>query len=482
MTRLGTASTKTRYEVHGSRRKVRPQKGSGRARLGDKKSPMLRGGGVAFGPKPRDFSSDLPKKVYDLAWRTALSYRFRKGELIIVDNAMEIESPSVRLMEDIFTYQRQLYGKGRSLFVTLEERPLLEQTLIEMDRGEATLTWEEVDVKNILEGSRIIIEREALHNILFTHEEDLTHKTVQPWHKSLFRSSTPAELESTIGWSEFRDLALADPTEKDTARVEAYESVAATRYTYAETLPQGFKRHELTTSAYKLLAEAREIQFAKKTGMPFQEYSRLVKGRDASEIAPLFPTIQALEYQISVKTDLVATLAETSYPKSEEAGIEVRQLEADKLEIQYEAALLAAQVHEHVAEAESLAGDEELAEDTLALASAERTNVDTVELQMLEAKVEVARQKNRVAGFKADYAKQKIAQAEFKEAAEVLEEKQNEIAAWSTQMAELEEAEAEEELLVEPKEEVLLEPKEEVKEAKTEILVEPKEEIKEAKR
>jgi large subunit ribosomal protein L4 len=219
---------------------------------------MLRGGGVAFGPKPRDFATELPKKVYDLAWRTALSYRFRKGELIIVDNAMEIESPSIRLLGDIFKYHEKLHGKGRSLMVTLEERPLLEQALVEMDRGEQTLTWEEVDVKNLLELSRVIIERDALHNILLSHEEDLTHKAITPWHKSLIRSSPPTELESTIGWEEFRELSLSDPKEKDSIRAGVYESVAGTRYAYAESLPQGPKRSELTVSAYNLLAEAKE--------------------------------------------------------------------------------------------------------------------------------------------------------------------------------------------------------------------------------
>ena len=78
-TRQGTANTKWRSEVHGSNRKIRPQKGTGSARLGDKKSPMLKGGGVAFGPKPRDFATGLNRRVYDLAWRIALSYRYRTG-------------------------------------------------------------------------------------------------------------------------------------------------------------------------------------------------------------------------------------------------------------------------------------------------------------------------------------------------------------------------------------------------------------------
>ena len=70
--RQGSANTKTRGEVRGSGAKIRPQKGTGRARLGDGQSPMLRGGGVAFGPKPRDFSTKLPRKVIQMGMRVAL--------------------------------------------------------------------------------------------------------------------------------------------------------------------------------------------------------------------------------------------------------------------------------------------------------------------------------------------------------------------------------------------------------------------------
>lgn len=426
MTRLGTASTKTRHEIRGSARKIRPQKGTGRARLGDKKSPMLRGGGVAFGPKPRDFSSELPKKVYDLAWRTALSYRFRKGELIIVDNAMEIESPSTRLLSDIFKHHEKLRGKGRSLMVTLEERPLLEQALVEMDRGEQTLTWEEVDVKNLLELSRVIIERDALHNILLSHEEDLTHKALQPWHKSLIRSSPPSELESVIGWEEFRNLSLADPNEKEALRAEAYEDTATRRYAEAESLPSGSKRTELTISAYNLLAEAKEIQFAEKTGQSFSDYL------NHSE-PERFPRIQTLNYQINIKDDVVNTAAETSRQKAEELMIEMRQLEVEKLEVQYEAALLAAQVHEHRVEALRLSGELEKAEELLEAASIERTHVDDVEVALLEAQLEVAKQKSVVANLNGNFAAKQKAQEDIRACDEALATKRAEIEAESAE-------------------------------------------------
>jgi large subunit ribosomal protein L4 len=396
MTRLGTASTKNRWEVRGSARKMRPQKGSGKARLGDVRSPTIRSGGVAHGPRPRDFSTELQKKVYDLAWRTALSYRFRKGELIIVDNAMEIESPSTRLLEHILKYQaKQRGGKGKSLLVTLEERPMLERALEELESGDTTLLWDEVDVKNLLEGSRVLIERAALNNILLSHQEDLTHKRIEPWHKGIIRSSPAEDLESVVGWPEFRGLMLTDPSEMSSARADAYESAASSRYAYAETLDEGPKRTELLISAYNLLAEAKQYQFSQVTGMPFADYKRNFVHR--SDSASHFPRIQALDYQITTKTALGGQAEETSRVAAEQHYVEVRELEVEKQDIVFEAAVLAAQVYEHLAEASSLAGEVDAAQLALARARVQRTNVDTHELEQLSARVELMKQKKSLA-------------------------------------------------------------------------------------
>lgn len=419
MTRLGTASTKNRYEVRGSAKKMRPQKGSGRARIGDVKSPVIRSGGVSHGPRPRDFSTGLQKKVYDLAWRTALSYRFRKGELIIVDNAMEIESPSTKLLEHILKYQaKQRGGKGKSLLVTLEERPMLEVALEELESGDTTLLWDEVDVKNLLEGSHVLIERAALNNILLSHQEDLTHKAIQPWHKGLVRSLPAEELESTIGWAEFRGLMLTDPAEMDAARADAYESVASTRYAYAESLPEGPTRTELMISAYNLLAEAKQYQFSQRTGMPFADYVRI---QNRANAATHFPRVQALDYQINTKTQLGGTAEETSRVAAEQHYVEVRELEVERQDIIYEAALLAAQVQEHLAEAHSLSGDVSAAEVALARASVQRTNVDTHELEQLSARVELAKQKKSLAHVNGNWKAQQAAQEEIVLANQALE-------------------------------------------------------------
>ncbi|NOX81224.1 MAG: 50S ribosomal protein L4 [Deltaproteobacteria bacterium] len=94
--RQGTASTKTRGEVRGGGAKPWRQKGTGRARSGTKNSPVWRGGGVAFGPKPQDYSYKLPKKVRRLALRMALSARLGEGNLVIVD---EFNLPSIKTKE-----------------------------------------------------------------------------------------------------------------------------------------------------------------------------------------------------------------------------------------------------------------------------------------------------------------------------------------------------------------------------------------------
>lgn len=83
--RLGTASTKQISEVHGSGKKPWKQKGTGRARAGSFASPLWRGGGVVFGPKPRDYSIQVPKKVKSLAFRKALSERLLGGDVVVVD-------------------------------------------------------------------------------------------------------------------------------------------------------------------------------------------------------------------------------------------------------------------------------------------------------------------------------------------------------------------------------------------------------------
>jgi len=175
-TRSGTASTKWRGDVHGSHRKLYQQKGTGRARVGDKQSPIRRGGGVAFGPKPRDFATKLPRKVYDLAWRTALSYRYRRGELVVVDAIQNPRTSAGYFLREIFARNGWGNASGRSMMVAKSERKDNAALFRGMERTGTEgrlLTVKDVDVKNLLEMGRVIIEEAALKEILKAHSSDL---------------------------------------------------------------------------------------------------------------------------------------------------------------------------------------------------------------------------------------------------------------------------------------------------------------------
>src|SRR5437667_793472 len=93
--RMGTACTKTMGEVAGTGRKPWRQKGTGRARAGSFQSPLWRGGGVVFGPKPRDFGKKVSKATKQLALRKALSERLKSGDLVVVED-IKLSSPKTR--------------------------------------------------------------------------------------------------------------------------------------------------------------------------------------------------------------------------------------------------------------------------------------------------------------------------------------------------------------------------------------------------
>lgn len=177
MTRQGTASTKWRDDVHGSHRKLIQQKGSGRARVGDRQSPIRKGGGVAHGPHPRDFSTGLPAKLYDQAWRIALSYRFQRGELIVIDNKIALPSDSTPfLMRNILQANGWNTKKGRSTFITEKVDQALFDKVEKLNRYATIMDRSDVDVKNLLETERLIIERKALDQILSQHSRDLNNR------------------------------------------------------------------------------------------------------------------------------------------------------------------------------------------------------------------------------------------------------------------------------------------------------------------
>ena len=112
--RSGTHSTKTRAEVRGGGAKPWKQKGTGRARAGSSRIPHWRGGGIALGPKPRDYSQRTPKKMKRLALRSALSDRASSNSVYVVD-AWEFETPSTKAAK---TALEAIGAEGKVLIVT----------------------------------------------------------------------------------------------------------------------------------------------------------------------------------------------------------------------------------------------------------------------------------------------------------------------------------------------------------------------------
>ncbi len=112
--RQGNAKAKDRSEVNFTTKKPWAQKGTGRARSGTASSPIWRKGGVVFGPKPRDYSIDLPKKVRKLALMSILGDKLRKKEVILVDS-MDADKPKTKKM---FEFLNKLESGSRPLLIT----------------------------------------------------------------------------------------------------------------------------------------------------------------------------------------------------------------------------------------------------------------------------------------------------------------------------------------------------------------------------
>jgi large subunit ribosomal protein L4 len=141
--RQGTSSTKTRGEVAGSTRKLFRQKHTGMARAGSKKSPLRRGGGITFGPKPRSYQQDMPKKMRQLALRCALSAKTRDEELRVLEE-LKLDQPKTKLMAGILA---ALGVDSTALIVT--DAP--EENLIKSARNLAGIKTLPANILNVVD-------------------------------------------------------------------------------------------------------------------------------------------------------------------------------------------------------------------------------------------------------------------------------------------------------------------------------------------
>ena len=160
--RQGSACTKTRSEVSGGGRKPWKQKGTGRARAGSIRSPLFAGGGVSFGPKPRDYSFSMPQKARKLALKSALSSANEK--LVIVKDFSEIKEPKSKLMVKALA---SLNVAGKVLIIAdtkASENAYLELSARNIPSVKLLLPMN-LNVKDLLEADSIVMTEASVNEI-----------------------------------------------------------------------------------------------------------------------------------------------------------------------------------------------------------------------------------------------------------------------------------------------------------------------------
>jgi large subunit ribosomal protein L4 len=158
--RLGTACTKTMGEVAGTGKKPWRQKGTGRARAGSYQSPLWVGGGVVFGPKPRDYSLKVNKKTRRLALRKALSERLKAGDVLLVGE-LKLQSPKTRELVGVL---KALELNRTVMIVTAAEDNNLRLASRNLQDVEVA-NWQHLNAYEVLRPGKLLFTREAFEKL-----------------------------------------------------------------------------------------------------------------------------------------------------------------------------------------------------------------------------------------------------------------------------------------------------------------------------
>ncbi|MCD6566407.1 MAG: 50S ribosomal protein L4 [Bacteroidales bacterium] len=156
--RQGTHKTKERGEIKGSTAKIKRQKGTGTARAGSIKSPVMRGGGRIFGPRPRDYDFKLNKKVRQLARKSALSYKATEKAIIVLED-MKFEEPKTKNLVDLNVALK--ISDKKSLFVLGEQNKSLYLSSRNLKSVEV-ITALELNTYKIIRASTLVLFKSSL--------------------------------------------------------------------------------------------------------------------------------------------------------------------------------------------------------------------------------------------------------------------------------------------------------------------------------
>lgn len=160
--RRGTASTKTRGEVKGGGRKPWKQKHTGRARAGDIRSPIWRGGGVVFGPRPRDYSFSIHRKAKKVALQSALLSRLIDNEVVLIDK-LELDSPSTKKMA---TLLKSLEIRESCLIVMQEFDETIWKSCRNMYNVKLRVAAD-LNAYDVIKYKKLLIVKDVLDNLKF---------------------------------------------------------------------------------------------------------------------------------------------------------------------------------------------------------------------------------------------------------------------------------------------------------------------------
>ena len=158
--RSGTASTKGRAEVRGGGRKPWRQKGTGRARVGSSRSPLWRGGGIVFGPTPRDFGKKVPRKLGKLALRSVLSAKAKDGSLVVIDK-LGIKKPDTKEAARILA---NLKAANKVTVVLGNDDEVAIKSIRNLSQARAIMV-SELNLYDLVDCSKLVITKEALDTV-----------------------------------------------------------------------------------------------------------------------------------------------------------------------------------------------------------------------------------------------------------------------------------------------------------------------------
>lgn len=159
--RTGSACTKTRSDVKGSSKKPWRQKGTGRARAGTRKSPIWVGGGVVFGPKPRDYSKDVNKSTRRLAFRKVLTERISEGD-VLTTGSIAVSEPKTK---SFIKYIDETVGDARSILVIAQAFDDTTYLAARNVSNVLLMTADEVNVEHLLQAHKILVAEDALKTL-----------------------------------------------------------------------------------------------------------------------------------------------------------------------------------------------------------------------------------------------------------------------------------------------------------------------------